>query len=132
MKRQHTKLYEEWLAERDLSSPIFIEMEAGKIKVFADPKRESWEGESVRADFYRDKQTELEKAVKDNDENTMKRLLSDLRNTPIFSQDTSNEWRTASIDSPEFSSSQSLARKSLAFYTVRKISLFLDWVGQKQ
>jgi len=130
MRYQHTKLFEEWLAERDLSQPIFIEMEAGKIKVYADPKKEDWRGESIRADIYREKQEGLAKAVDANDEEKIKSFLRDLRDTSLFSQDTSSEWRTAQIDGVEFSQSANLARKALAAYTIRKISLFLDWVNQ--
>ena len=68
MRYQHTKLFEEWLLERDLSSPIFIEMEAGNIKVYADPQQEDWRGESARAEMYEEKREKLDHAVKNDDD----------------------------------------------------------------
>jgi hypothetical protein len=131
MRYQHTKLFEDWLLERDLSSPIFIEMEAGNIKVYADPQKEDWRGESARAEMYEEKKEKLDHAVKNNDDESMKLLLRDLRDSPLFAQDTSNEWRTAQIDGVEFSQDYAAARKNLSMYTIRKIGLFLDWVKQR-
>jgi hypothetical protein len=131
MKNQHIRLFEEWVNERDLSSPIFIELEASKIKVYADPESESWDTEATRADFYQAKRDELQAALKSGDDNKLRSALSDLRNAPIFAHDTSNEWRTAQIDGQEFSEESKNARNGLAYYTIRKINLFLDWIERK-
>lgn len=41
------KDYHQWLNERSMQTPIAVEIEAGKVKVFADPQEENWMGETV-------------------------------------------------------------------------------------
>lgn len=122
------KLYEQWLAERDLSAPVPFEYEAGQAKVFADPEGENWVGEITRAEVYKDLLDELRQAVDEKDDNKTRSLLQDARDLPLFGLDASNAWRQSMIDSPEQSAKTGDYRKHLATYAIRKIELFLEWV----
>jgi hypothetical protein len=122
------KLYEQWLAERDLSAPVPFEYEAGQAKVFADPEGENWVGEVTRAEVYKDLLDELRQAVDEKDDNKTRSLLQDARDLPLFGLDASNAWRQSMIDSPEQSAKTGGYRKHLATYAIRKIELFLEWV----
>lgn len=126
--------FEQWLGEsgmnRDLSQPLTIEYEAGKIKVYADPEAENWTDESVRSELYKDLLDELRQAKKSKDNSFIKTLLQDLKETPLFGQDTSNIWKEAHIDGVQDNHGDNERRKYAAEYAIRKIELFLDWVKQ--
>ena len=128
------KRYEQWISEsgmnRDLSQPITIEIDAGKVKVYADPGAENWDGESVRMELYTDLLDELQGATDDKDNQKIKSLLQDLREMPLFGQDTSNVWKQAHIDGVEDEHGDTFRRLWAARYAIRKIELFLDWVKQ--
>jgi hypothetical protein len=128
------KSFEQWINEsgmnRDLSQPITIELEAGRAKVYADPEAENWSGESVRTELYTDMLEELRDAVKEKQNAKIKSLLQDLRETPLFGQDTSNTWKQSHIDGVENKHGDDERRKWAALYAIRKIELFLDWVNQ--
>jgi hypothetical protein len=121
--------YSEWLNEsgRDLKSPISIEIEAGKIKVYADPQAENWIGETVRSQMYEDLQEDLRDALKDEDDPSLKSILKDLRDTPLFSNDQSNVWRQSQIDGVEQFRTGAEYRRWLAKYCINKINAFLKW-----
>jgi len=127
--------YAQWITEsgmnRDLSSPISIEIEGGQVKVYANPEEENWAGESVRTELYQDLLDELQQAVKEKADGKIRSLLTDLRDLPLFSRDTSNAWKMAQVDGVEDSSKQALNRRSLALYCIRKIELFLDWIANQ-
>ena len=127
-------LYEQWISEsgmnRDMSQPITIELDAGKVKVYADPEAENWSAESVRAELYEDLLEELRNAVKDKNDTKTKSLLQDLRETPIFGQDTSNVWKQSHIDGVQDKHGDSQRRFWAGQYAIRKLELFLEWVGQ--
>jgi len=95
------KEYKQWVNERNLESPIVIDYEAGKIKVFADPETEGWVDEIVRIGLYEDLLAEMQQAVDEKDNKQIRSLLRDLRETALFSQDTSNVWKMAKIDNVE-------------------------------
>jgi hypothetical protein len=128
------KLYEQWISEsgmnRDLSQPLTIEYEAGKIKVYADPEAENWTDESVRSELYADLLDELRQTKEDKDNQGIKSLLQDLKETPLFGQDTSNIWKEAHIDGVQDKHGDDERRRYAADYAIRKIELFLDWVKQ--
>jgi len=121
------KLYEHWLAEREMTATAPFEYEAGKAKVFADPEGENWVGELTRSEIYADLLDELRDALKDKDDNKIRSLLKDARDLPIFGLDASNAWRRSMIDSPERSAGTADYRLHLATYAIRKIELFLEW-----
>ena len=125
------KAYQSWLNEggRDLSTPISIEIEGGQIKVYANPEEENWAGESIRIELYQDLLDELRQATQEKADGKIRSLLTDLRDLPLFSQDTSNAWKMAQVDGVEDIDKQALNRRSLAFYCIRKIELFLDWIA---
>ena len=121
------KLYEHWLAERELTATAPFEYEAGKAKVFADPEGENWVGELTRSEIYADLLDELRDALNNKDDNKIRSLLKDARDLPIFGLDASNAWRRSMIDSPERSAGTAEYRIHLATYAIRKIELFLEW-----
>jgi len=125
------KSYENWFVEsgmnRDMTQPTMIEFEAGNMKVYADPEVENWIGETSRIEMYEDLLAELKDAVKEQDERKMKSLLSDVRDTPLFGQDTSNVWKVSQIDGPVIQGSSGDDVKWAAQYAIRKIQLFLQW-----
>ena len=121
------KLYEHWLAERELTATAPFEYEAGKAKVFADPEGENWVGELTRSEIYADLLDELRNALNNKDDNKIRSLLKDARDLPIFGLDASNAWRRSMIDSPERSAGTAEYRIHLATYAMRKIELFLEW-----
>lgn len=121
------KLYEHWLAERELTATAPFEYEAGKAKVFADPEGENWVGELTRSEIYADLLDEFCDALNNKDDNKIRSLLKDARDLPIFGLDASNAWRRSMIDSPERSAGTAEYRIHLATYAIRKIELFLEW-----
>lgn len=127
------KLYEQWLSEggRDLSAPVPFEYEAGKAKVFADPEAENWIGEVTRSETYSKLLNNLRTALNNKNDDTLRNLLKDARELPLFGIDASNAWRQSMIDSPEYSKDTAEYRKHLAIYVVRKLELFFDWVKNK-
>ena len=126
------KEYRHWLNERNLESPIVIDYEAGKIKVFADPETEGWVDEIVRIGLYEDLLAEMKQAVEENDNKQIRGLLRDLRETALFSQDTSNVWKMAKIDNVENTSVEEKDVNVVGLYVIRKIQEFLNWAEQKQ
>jgi hypothetical protein len=126
------KEYRHWLNERNLESPIVIDYEAGKIKVFADPETEGWVDEIVRIGLYEDLLAEMKQAVEEKDNKQIRGLLRDLRETALFSQDTSNVWKMAKIDNVENTSVEEKDVNVVGLYVIRKIQEFLNWAEQKQ
>jgi len=121
------KNYSQWLNERSMQTPIAVEIEAGKVKVFADPQDENWFGETVRQDIYENLKAKIEKAVKDGNSDELRQLLKDARDLPLFGNDKSNVWKEGQIDGVEKFRADGDYRKWLAQYVIRKIELFLDW-----
>lgn len=126
------KEYKHWLNERNLESPIVIDYEAGKIKVFADPETEGWVDEIVRIGLYEDLLAEMQQAVEEKDNKQIRSLLRDLRETALFSQDTSNVWKMAKIDNVENTAVEDKDTNVVGLYTIRKIQEFLNWAKTKQ
>lgn len=130
------KNFTNWLNERDLSSPISVEIEAGDIKVFADPQAENWMGETVRTELYEELANKFEKALESKDDTEIRELLQTVKDMPLFAQDRSNVWKMTQVDGVEKFRSQADYRRFLAAYVVRKIKYFLDWArnngGKKQ
>ena len=126
------KEYRHWLNERNLESPTVIDYEAGKIKVFADPESEGWVDEIVRIGLYEDLLAEMKQAVEEKDNKQIRGLLRDLRETALFSQDTSNVWKMAKIDNVENTSVEEKDANVVGLYVIRKIQEFLNWAEQKQ
>lgn len=126
------KEYKHWLNERNLESPIVIDYEAGKIKVFADPETEGWVDEIVRIGLYEDLLAEMQQAVEEKDNKQIRSLLRDLRETALFSQDTSNVWKMAKIDNVENTAVEDKDTNIVGLYTIRKIQEFLNWAKTKQ
>ena len=126
------KEYRHWLNERNLESPIVIDYEAGKIKVFADPETEGWVDEIVRIGLYEDLLAEMKQAVEEKDNKQIRGLLRDLRETALFSQDTSNVWKMAKIDNVENTSVEEKDVNVVGLYVIRKIQEVLNWAEQKQ
>ena len=128
--------YDKWLVEsglnRDMTQPTMIEFEAGNMKVYADPDTENWIGETSRIEMYKDILSELKDSLKEKDEAKIKSILSDIRDTPLFAQDTSNVWKTTQIDGPIVRGSNGDDVKWAAQYAVRKIQLFLEWTQSNQ
>ena len=126
------KEYKQWVNERNLESPIVIDYEAGKIKVFADPETEGWVDEIVRIGLYEDLLAEMQQAVDEKDNKQIRSLLRDLRETALFSQDTSNVWKMAKIDNVENTAVEDKYTNVVGLYTIRKIQEFLNWAKTKQ
>lgn len=126
------KEYKQWVNERNLESPIVIDYEAGKIKVFADPETEGWVDEIVRIGLYEDLLAEMQQAVDEKDNKQIRSLLRDLRETALFSQDTSNVWKMAKIDNVENTAVEDKDTNIVGLYTIRKIQEFLNWAKTKQ
>ena len=126
------KEYKQWVNERNLESPIVIDYEAGKIKVFADPETEGWVDEIVRIGLYEDLLAEMQQAVDEKDNKQIRSLLRDLRETALFSQDTSNVWKMAKIDNVENTAVEDKDTNVVGLYTIRKIQEFLNWAKTKQ
>lgn len=126
------KIYRHWLNERNLEQPTVIEYEAGKIKVFADPETEGWVDEIVRIGLYEDLLAEMKQAVEEKDNKQIRSLLRDLRETALFSQDTSNVWKMAKIDNVENTAVEDKDTNVVGLYTIRKIQEFLNWAKTKQ
>ena len=126
------KNYTDWLNERDLSSPISIEIEAGDIKVYADPQAENWIGETVRTELYEELEKKFEKALEDEDDTKIRELLQTVRDMPLFSQDQSNVWKMTQVDGVEKFRSEAEYRRFLAGYVVKKIKYFLDWARNSE
>jgi len=127
-----TKLYEQWILERNLEQPTVVEYEAGKIKVFADPDAEGWADEIVRIELYKDLLSEMKQAVDERDNKQIRSLLKDLRETALFSQDASNVWKMAKIDNVENTAQEEKDVNVVGLYVIRKIQEFLKWAEQKQ
>ena len=127
-----TKLYEQWISERNLEQPTVVEYEAGKMKVFADPAAEGWADEVVRIDLYKDLLSEMQDAVQEKDNKQIRSLLRDLRETALFSQDASNVWKMAKIDNVENTAVEEKNVNEVGLYAIRKIQEFLKWAEQKQ
>jgi len=123
------KSYGEWINEsgKDLAIPTSVEIEAGKVKVYADPQAENWTGETVRAQMYEDLLQDLRDALKDEDDTSLKSILKDLRDTPLFSNDKSNAWKKSQVDGAEQFRTGAEYRRWLAKYCINKINAFLDW-----
>jgi hypothetical protein len=121
------KDYHQWLNERSMQTPIAVEIEAGKVKVFADPQEENWMGETVRQDIYEELKAKVKKAVKDGDDTQLRDLLKTVRELPLFGNDKSNVWKQGQIDGVEMFRSGTQYREWLAKYVIRKIELFLEW-----
>ena len=123
--------YEQWLSEagmnRDMSQPIVIEYEAGKVKVYADPEAENWIGETVRVELYQDLLDEIQEALSDKDNSKLKSLLNDARELPLFGQDTSNVWKISQINGIENYGESDVNIVMAGEYAVRKIKYFLQW-----
>jgi len=126
------KEYKQWVNERNLETPIVIDYEAGKIKVFADPETEGWVDEIVRIGLYEDLLAEMQQAVDEKDNKQIRSLLRDLRETALFSQDTSNVWKMAKIDNVENTAVEDKDTNVVGLYTIRKIQEFLNWAKTKQ
>jgi len=126
------KEYKQWVNERNLESPIVIDYEAGKIKVFADPETEGWVDEIVRIGLYEDLLAEMQQAVDEKDNKQIRSLLRDLRETALFSQDTSNVWKMAKIDNVENTAAEDKDTNVVGLYAIRKIQEFLNWAKTKQ
>jgi hypothetical protein len=124
---KHIQTFESFLNERDLSSPVNIEIEAGKVKVYADPEAENWRGETIRTELYEELAGKFESALKEEDDAKIKQLLSDVRDLPLFSQDKSNAWKMSQIDGVEQFRSGAEYRRWLCRYVLNKIEFFLDW-----
>lgn len=121
------KNYQQWLNERDFSTQVNIEIEAGKVKVYADPEAENWRGETIRTKLYEDLIGKFKAALKKEDDDKIKQLLADARDLPLFSQDQSPAWKMSQIDGVEQFRSGSEYRRWLSKYVINKIQFFLDW-----
>jgi len=124
---KHIQTFESFLSERDFSSPVNIELEAGKVKVYADPEAENWRGETVRTELYEELMGKIKAALKEEDDAKIKQLLSDVRDLPLFSQDKSSAWKMSQIDGIEQFRSSAEYRRWLSKYVLNKIQFFLDW-----
>lgn len=125
---KHIKTFESFLNERSLQTPISIEMEAGDVKVFADPNAENWLGETVRTRLYEKLKEDFIKAIKDEDDSAIQSLLQKSKELPLFAQDKSEVWKMTQVDGIEKFRSEAEHRRYLAAYVVSKIKYFLDWV----
>lgn len=123
----HFKTFESFLNERDFSTPVSIEVEAGKVKVYANPEEENWRGEIVQMEIYEGFLKKMKQYLKDEDDAAIKQVLSDIRDLPLFAQDTSNAWKMSQIDGVEQFRSQVEYRLWLLKYCIRKIELFNEW-----
>jgi len=125
------KSYGDWVNEGSqdltLNTTINIEIEAGKVKVYADPQAENWTGETVRTELYEDILAEFQQALDDEDDETLKSLLKDVRDLPLFGQDQSEAWKQSQIDGIEQFRTGAEYRRWLARYVINKIQAFLDW-----
>lgn len=123
------KSYGEWLNEggRDLSTPISIELEAGKVKVYADPQAENWLGETARMEIYESFLQKFNKALDDKNDQELQLLLKDVRELPLFGQDTSPAWKMSQVDGIEQFRTGADYRRWLAKYCIEKIQAFIDW-----
>ena len=121
--------YEQWLNEggRDLSTPISIELVAGKVKVYANPQAENWLGETARIDIYESYLSKFKKALKEENDQEIQQLLKDVREMPLFGQDTSAAWKQSQIDGVEQFRTGAEYRRWLTRYVIEKIQAFLDW-----
>jgi hypothetical protein len=128
------KTWNSWLAEggRDMQQPISLEIEAGKVKVYADPEAEDWTGEIPRAALYKDMLEDIQTAIKQENLQNLKTVLKNLRDTPLFGQDTSNVWKMSQIDGVEdYGSGTTNSVMWAGRYAARKIQLFLDWTTKQ-
>lgn len=121
------KTYSQWINERSMQTPIAVEIEAGKVKVFADPQEENWFAETVRIEFYEKLKADIQKALKEGDEDKLRTLLKDARDLPLFGNDKSNVWKQGQIDGVEKFRSGTQYQEWLAKYVIRKVELFIDW-----
>jgi len=126
------KAYTQWLLERNLEQPITVEYDAGKIQVYADPEVENWAGESIRLDYYKDLLGKLKSALKTNDDDSLTKLLSEIRDLPLFGQDKSVIWKAVQINGIEHKKDQAKYRLSCTMYAIKKIESFIDWVLNKK
>jgi hypothetical protein len=117
---------------RDMSQPVVIEYEAGKIKVYADPESENWIGETARIELYEDILEEMKDALSNKNNKKLKNLLSDVRDLPLFGQDTSNVWKISQIDGIENYGESDVNVMSAAEYAIQKIQYFLKWAKDNQ
>jgi len=123
------KSYESWLNEggRDLTTPISIELEAGKVKVYADPEAENWLGETIRIEIYENLLNKFNKALDDKNDQELQLLLKDARELPLFGQDKSAAWKQSQVDGVEQFRTGAEYRRWLAKYCIEKIQAFIDW-----
>jgi hypothetical protein len=128
------KTYGDWLNEggRDMTSPISIEIEAGKVKTYADPQAENWMGETIREELYVDLLEEFEKALADKDDTKLQGLLKDARDLPLFGQDRSAAWKMSQVDGVEQFRTGAEYRRWLTKYCINKIQAFLDWARNSE
>jgi len=123
------KSYGDWLNEggRELSSPISIEIEAGKVKTYADPQAENWLGETARIEVYEKIISQIKTVLNNKNDESLKTILRDLRELPLFGQDRSAAWKRSQIDGVENFRTGAEYRRWLAKYCINKIQAFLDW-----
>jgi hypothetical protein len=125
------KSYSDWLSEaggtRDLQTPVSIELEAGKVKVYADPQAENWAGESIRVELYEDMLDLFKEALDEEDDTALTDLLKTARELPLFGQDQSQAWKQSQVDGVEQFRTGAEYRRWLAKYCIEKINAFIDW-----
>jgi hypothetical protein len=126
------KAYNDWLNERSMQTPLSLEIQAGDVKVFADPQAENWMGETVRVEQYEKLKTELEQAIKKEDDDQIRALLSTAKDLPLFAQDKSQVWKMSQVEGIEKFRTEIEHRTFLAAYAAKKIAYFLDWVRNTQ
>jgi hypothetical protein len=125
----HIRSFDEFVNEsgKAVSTPSSLEIAAGDVKVFADPQAENWAGETIRVKQYEKLKADFEKAIKADDDDRIRELLSISKDLPLFSQDKSQVWKMSQVEGIEKFRTEIDHRKFLAVYAVSKIMNFLDW-----
>lgn len=131
------KDYKSWLTEAEVqnqinyTTPTSLEMRMGNVITPLDPNSENWLGESARLTEYVKIGEEVKKALDEEDDTLIRKLISQIRDMPLFRNEQDTIWKKAQIDGFEDFRSDAEFRRWIAGYIINKINLFKDWVTNK-
>jgi hypothetical protein len=131
------KDYKSWLTEAavqnviDYTTPTSLEMKMGNVITPLDPNSENWFGEIARMKEYEGIASQIKKALKDEDDTLIRKLISQTKDMPLFRNEQTTIWKKSQIDGLEDFRSDAEFRRWIAGYIINKINLFKDWVNNK-
>lgn len=122
--------YRTWLNEVDTSSrsaPDSIEMRIGNVKTPIGPKSDNWIKELVRLKEYLKISAQIQNAIDDNDDSSLKDILDCIKDMPLFKGEQDGEWQKLQINGAENRDSNEEMRRQVCRYIINKIAELNAW-----